>query len=231
MRRGPPRPPATAAGSSGRWVAMGVRFRRAGALTLPKSGVAAQIVAAVVFVAFATGLIVYARAFRTVADEAAAGESAEAEAPLPPLPPGVELTPRTARDAHELFTALSRRFGDNARGVPLVTYVDYDRHPDRLHIAFALDHADPAAPGSRAASLKRVRDLLECVHDGEMPWTWVLITGTSGVRDKSDTLDESTVIRFQFAREKLRTLDWPRVTGDDLPPHAEQSWLCLDLQK
>ena len=189
------------------------------------------MVAAAVFVAFAAGLIAYAHAFRSVADDAAAGESGEAEAPLPPLPPGVELTPKTARNARELMTALSRRFGDNARGMPLVTFVDYDRHPDRLHVAIALDHPDPAAPGARPAALKRFHDVLESIRDGEMPWTWVLITATSGVRDKADAPSESTVMRAQFSRDKLRRLDWSHAGGDEIARLADQYWLCLDLQK
>ena len=189
------------------------------------------MVAAAVFVAFAAGLIAYAHAFRSVAADAASGEPAEAEAPLPPLPPGVDLTPKTARNARELMTALSRRFGDNARGMPLITFVDYDRHPDRLHVAIALDHADPAAPGARAAALKRIHDMLESIRDGQMPWTWVMITATSGVRDRADTPSESTVIRAQFSRNKLRKLDWPRAGGDEVARLADQDWLCLDLQK
>ena len=203
-------------------------------MTLPKSSLAAQIVAAVVFVAFAAGVIAYARALRSVSHEAVAGAPGEpdAESPLPPLPPGVELTPKTARNAPEVFTALARQLGENARGMPCVVYVDYDRHADRLHVAFSLDHADPAGAGARPAALKRVRDILEAVHDGSMPWTWILVTGTAVVPDKAGAGGESTVLRAQFSRDRLKGVDWSRAAaGDRLSGLAQQYWLCLDLQK
>jgi hypothetical protein len=143
----------------------------------------------------------------------------------------VLLTPKTARNARELHTALREHFGNNARGESCITYVDYDRHPDRLHITFALDDADPAAKAARPAALKRIRDLLEAVHDGNMMWTWVLVTGTAATNDRSGAVSESMVIRAQFSRDKLAKVDWPHAAGDEVPRLAEHYWLCLDLQK
>jgi hypothetical protein len=196
-------------------------------VTFPQSSLRTQIVAAAVFVAFAIALVVYARAFRASADAALAGDVAEEPPPLPPL--RVPLTPRSARNARELHAALLRAFGDNPRGSSRVTYVDYDPHPDRVHITFALDQADPADPAARPAALRRVRDLLEAVHDGDMPWTWVLVTGTAPVVDKAGNTAESTVIRAQFRRDRLRKVDWPNTTADHVEPLAEQFWTHIDL--
>ena len=198
-------------------------------MTLPTSSLRTQILAAAVFVTFAAALVVYARAFRASADAALAGDPVDAPQPLPPL--RVPLTPKTARNARELHAALLRAFGENSRGLSCVTYVDYDPHPDRLHITFALDDADPAAPGARPAALRRVRDLLEAVHDGDMPWTWVLVTGTAPVLDKAGATAESTVVRAQFRRDRLRRVDWPITAPDQVEPLAEQFWTHLDLAR
>jgi hypothetical protein len=197
-------------------------------VTLPRSGLRAQIVATAVFTVFAVGLIVFARSLRSAADEALALDADEAQQPAPPRRPG-PLTPKTATTARQMHAALLTAFGNNARDMTCVTYVDYDRHPDRLHICFALDDADITAPSARVAGLARMRDILHAVYDGDMPWTWVLVTATAPVRDKNGGFSESTVIRAQFARDRLRRVDWDKFTAQDVQSAAEQFWLHLDL--
>ena len=198
-------------------------------MTLPKSDLRAQIVAAAVFVAFAVGIMVFARSFRSAADAAL---SQDVDDVPPPTPARLAaLTPQSAVNAVELRAALVKAFGNNARGIPCITYVDYDRHPDRLHITFALDARDLAAPGARPAALRRVREIVEAVRDGQMSWTWVMVTGTTAVRDKGGGVSESTVIRVQFLRDRLRRLDWKTATADDVRAAAEQHWMHLDLRQ
>ena len=197
-------------------------------MTLPKSGLRAQVIAAVVFVTFAAGIVVVARSFRTAAD-AALGPDGD-EAPRPPAAPRRgPLTPKSATTAGELRAALHQVFGNNARGMALATYADYDRHPDRLHLTLSLDNGEVTAPGATPAALRRTRDVLETLYDGDMQWTWVLVTGTAPVRDRSGNVSESTVLRVQFSRDRLRRLDWAKVTPEELQAAAEQYWVNLDL--
>ena len=196
---------------------------------LPKSDLRAQIVAAGVFLAFAVGIVVFARSFRGAADEALASEF---EQTPPPTPARLAvLTPQTAMNAAELRAALEKVFGKNARGVSSITFVDYDQHPDRLHITFALDARDLSAPGGRPAAHKRIREIVEAVYPGQMPWTWVMLTGTTAARDREGGVSESTVIRVQFLRDRLRRLDWKKVTAEEVRAAAEQHWAHLDLKQ
>jgi hypothetical protein len=198
------------------------------AVTLPKSDLRAQVIAAAVFVVFAVGIILFARSLRTVGDEALAGEPEET--PRQPAPPRRgPLTPMSATSARDLQSALLQVFGNNARGMPSVVYADYDRHPDRLHLALPLDDADLRAPGATTRALGRMRDVLETFYAGDMQWTWVLVTGTAPAHDQNGTLGESTVIRAQFSRDRLRRLDWRHAKPDDLKAAAEQYWVNLDL--
>jgi hypothetical protein len=195
---------------------------------LPKSGLRAQLTAAAVFVTFCAGIILFARSFRSSADEAL-GQEAEETTAAPPSTRHEPLTPKTATTAQELQAALAAAFGANARGLPSVTFVEYDRYPDRVYIALSLDDANLAAPGATTAALQRMRDVLEAIHDGAMPWTWVLMTGTAPVPDKNGSLSESTVIRAQFSRGHLRHLDWTHLKPSDIRAAAEQYWVNLDL--
>ena len=198
----------------------------------PESSLRAQVAAAAVFVVFAVGLIFVSRQFHASADEAFSGEEAAARATPPSTrPAGVPLTPRTATNARELHQALETAFGKNARGVSFITYVDYDPHPDRLHITFALDDADPKRPGSERAALTRMGQILGAIHDGQMKWTWVLLTGTAQARDYKGAVDESTVIRAQFSRDRLRRPDWAKIRFEKLPKSAEQYWTYADLAR
>ena len=196
-------------------------------MTLPKSSLRTQILAAGLFVAFAAGFVAYARAFRASADASLAGETGVDPEPTTPLPES--LTPQSAQSARELQAALLKTFGNNSRGMSCVTYVDYDAHADRLHITFPLDDAEPNSPGAKRGGLRRMRELLDSIRDGQMQWTWVLMTGTSQARDKAGAASESTVIRAQFLRDRLRKLDWTHLTGDDLPGYAQHYWLYPDL--
>lgn len=197
-------------------------------VTLPKSGLRAQVVAAAVFVVFALGLIFFARSFRTAADAAL---MQEVDGVPPPTPARLAfLTPQSATNAPELLAALLKEFGTNARGMSCITFVDYDHHPDRLHITFALD-TELTAPSARAAALGRIRDILRAIHAGEMRWTWVLVTGTAPTADKNGGMSEATVIRTQFLRERLNRLDWKKLSADDVQNAAEQYWVNLDLRQ
>jgi hypothetical protein len=198
------------------------------AVTFPRSDLRTQVVASAVFVAFAVGIILFARSFRTVADEALAGEPEEVPRQPVPVRRG-PLTPMSATTAKDLQAALLRVFGNNARGTPSVSYADYDRHPDRLQLTLALDDADLHAPGATPRALRRMRDVLETCYAGDMPWTWVLVTGTAPAPDRNGAPAESTVIRVQFSRDRLRRLDWAKATPDDLRAAAEQYWVNLDL--
>lgn len=193
----------------------------------PRSSLRAQAIATAVFVAVAMGLMMYARAFRGTAERALAAEPIEPDGP--PRPPGFVLTVKSAATARELQAALLQTFGNNARAMSCVTFVDYDAHPDRLHIAFALDDADATRAAAKDGALRRMRDLLEAVGDGEMRWSWVLVTGTARVPDRFDAVSESTVVRAQFSRERLRQVDWSRFTGDDVPALAAQFWTSADF--
>jgi hypothetical protein len=197
-------------------------------VTLPNSGLRAQVVAAVVFVTFAAGIIIFARSFRSAAN-AALGQDEEEVPRQPAAPRRGPLTPKSATNVRELHAALHKAFGNNARGMALVTYADYDRHPDRVHLAIALDDAQLTAPGATDAALLRMRDVLAAFYDGDMQWTWVLVTGTALARDKDGGLGESTVIRAQFSRDRLRRLDWSHVTAHEIRAAAEQYWVSLDL--
>jgi hypothetical protein len=197
-------------------------------VTLPKSNLRSQVIAAAVFVVFAVGIMMFARSFRTAADEALAQEAEDA--PRQPVAPRRgPLTPKSATTARELQAALLQVFGTNARGMGLVTYADYDRHPDRIHITLALDNGELTAPGATVAALRRMRDVLEAFYDGDMQWTWALVTCTAPVRDKNGSPSESMVLRAQFSRDHLRRLDWAKATPDDLRAAAEQYWVNLDL--
>jgi hypothetical protein len=135
----------------------------------------------------------------------------------------------SATTARDLQAALLQAFGNNTRGMPSVTYADYDRHPDRLQLTLALDEVDLHTPGATPRALRRMRDVLEACYAGDMPWTWVLVTGTAPGPDNDGTLGESTVIRAQFSRDRLRRLNWAKATPDDLRAAAEHYWVNLDL--
>jgi len=187
------------------------------------------VIAAAVFVVFSAAIVAFARHFRSTAEAALSEDPAEEVEPARPRQHQGPLTVKSAVNARELLAALRDAFGANGRGQPCVSYVDYDRQGDRLHVTLALDDVDPKAPGAKAGALRRMREVLEAIHDGEMRWQWVLVTATAAVPDRTGAPNESTVLRTLFARDRLHTLDWPKTTPDTLAATAEQFWAYADL--
>jgi hypothetical protein len=194
-----------------------------------KSSLGSQVATAVIFIAIVGGIVLAARhASQPPPEDEDTGIAAT---PEPPGPVPNPLTPESARSARELHAALAAKFGKNARGQAFFTLVDYDGHPDRLHLSFPLDESDVVAPTAKASGLKRVRDVLAAVRGTRMHWTWVLLTATAPARDELGGVSETTVIRIQVLRNRLNDIDWARFTGNDVQGIAEQFWLHPDLSQ
>jgi hypothetical protein len=211
----------------------GILRDREAAVGLGSGSFSPHVASAVAFTVIVSGIVLAARFASQAPVEAGEGEvdpeTGLVTEPKGPLPD--PLTPATARSARELNAALLKRFGTNGRGMAFVTVVDYDPHPDRLHISFPLDELDAEAPTARTTGLKKARDLLASLRGGQMRWTWVLLTGTAPLREESGKVSEATVMRMQFSREWLDRADPDRLGPDDLKGAAEQFWLHPELRQ
>jgi hypothetical protein len=131
-------------------------------------------------------------------------------------PPGAP----TRAQVKLLHEALRKKLGTNARGLSRVASVDYDGWPDRLVVVFALDHNPMTMTAAQAAEVRPMLDVLRAAHAGGLHWRWVMLCGTAPL-DTNGSVSETTVVRAQFAREKLDRADWDHLRADALPALAE----------
>ena len=157
---------------------------------------------------------VYAQGWgQAVASTEETGPDGQAVAHGPPGAP-------TRAQVKQLHEALRKKLGTNARGLSRVASVDYDGWPDRLVVVFALDHNPMTMTPAQAVEVKPMLDVLRSVHAGGLHWRWVMLCGTAPL-DTNGAISETTVVRAQFAREKLDRADWTRLQPDALPGLAE----------
>lgn len=137
----------------------------------------------------------------------------------------------TRIEVSKLHDAMRRQLGNNSRGLPRVTLVEYDDWPDRLAIVFPLEVNHPATqPGeAKRARLHPLRDVLRHAHAGGLSWSWVLVSGTAPTRGYFGGAAESTAVRAVFSRKVLDDLDWSKVTDESLAALAEQFVADPDL--
>lgn len=154
----------------------------------------------------------------------AMGDDADAQV-APGGPPGAP----ERMQVKQLQGKLQKALGTNARGLPRVSYVDYEPWPDRLLVVFALDRNLLTMSPAEAVELRPLADVLRLTHAGGLQWKYVLLCGTAPVAGAGGRTSETTVVRALFSREKLDRVDWSRFTAREAEALAEQFAVESDL--